>query len=273
MALDYPNSPTNGQQFTGGAGTWQWDGTKWVAVSAPGGPYLPLTGGTVSGSLTVSGAATHSSTTAFGGAAYLQGHQLWLAGAVGSGNGNLSGDASNIAMQLPTGNGTYSFLNNPGTAILTLAGATQHATFYGDIAVNGPGISYSNSLGANDFAFGWNGALWSYVGGTQVGQIQFVTSDARLKTDIAPMAADCLGVIGQIPLYQFDWLPVEVGEEVWQRPHWSCGFTAQDIAGLIPEAVTDSGETLGVDLMPLVAHLIGALQQLTVRLEALEGAR
>jgi hypothetical protein len=55
--LDFPNSPTNGQQFTGGAGTWQWDGTKWVAVSAPGGPYLPLTGGTLSGpgNLTVSG--------------------------------------------------------------------------------------------------------------------------------------------------------------------------------------------------------------------------
>jgi hypothetical protein len=64
MALDFPNSPTNGQQFTGGAGTWQWDGTKWVAVSAPGGPYLPLTGGSLGGpgNLTVGGLLTASGT-------------------------------------------------------------------------------------------------------------------------------------------------------------------------------------------------------------------
>jgi hypothetical protein len=38
MALDFPNAPTNGQQFTGvgGAPVWQWDGTKWVAASAGG---------------------------------------------------------------------------------------------------------------------------------------------------------------------------------------------------------------------------------------------
>jgi hypothetical protein len=35
MALDFPNAPTNGQQFTGVGGTpvWQWDGTKWVAAT------------------------------------------------------------------------------------------------------------------------------------------------------------------------------------------------------------------------------------------------
>jgi hypothetical protein len=35
MAIDYPNSPTVGQVFTSGSGSWTWDGTKWTAT--PGG--------------------------------------------------------------------------------------------------------------------------------------------------------------------------------------------------------------------------------------------
>lgn len=34
MALDFPNSPTVGQVFTGGMGSWKWDGSKWVPNSA-----------------------------------------------------------------------------------------------------------------------------------------------------------------------------------------------------------------------------------------------
>jgi hypothetical protein len=30
MALDFPNSPTNGQVFTAAGLSWVWDGTKWV---------------------------------------------------------------------------------------------------------------------------------------------------------------------------------------------------------------------------------------------------
>jgi hypothetical protein len=37
MAIDFPNSPTTGQQFVSGTTVWQWDGTKWEAVS-PGPP-------------------------------------------------------------------------------------------------------------------------------------------------------------------------------------------------------------------------------------------
>src|SRR5215471_5059198 len=35
--IDFPNSPTVGQIFTdpGGAGSWKWDGTKWVTYVPP----------------------------------------------------------------------------------------------------------------------------------------------------------------------------------------------------------------------------------------------
>jgi len=45
--INFPDSPTVGQQFTSGGKTWQWDGTKWVPIG--GGPFLPLTGGVLSG--------------------------------------------------------------------------------------------------------------------------------------------------------------------------------------------------------------------------------
>jgi len=34
MPLDFPNSPTLGQIFNGGGGSWLWDGTKWVSAIA-----------------------------------------------------------------------------------------------------------------------------------------------------------------------------------------------------------------------------------------------
>lgn len=51
MAVNFPDSPASGQI----AGGWKWDGTKWTANP---GIYLPLTGGTMTGSLVLSGNAT-----------------------------------------------------------------------------------------------------------------------------------------------------------------------------------------------------------------------
>jgi hypothetical protein len=46
--IDFPASPTVGQQFTAAGVTWVWDGTKWAA-SGLSVAYLPLAGGTMSG--------------------------------------------------------------------------------------------------------------------------------------------------------------------------------------------------------------------------------
>jgi hypothetical protein len=51
--IDFPNSPTVGQQFTAVGVTWTWDGVKWTA-SGLGTAYLPLAGGTLTGPLTLS---------------------------------------------------------------------------------------------------------------------------------------------------------------------------------------------------------------------------
>ena len=46
--IDFPASPTLGQQFTAAGVTWTWDGTKWTAAGLSV-AYLPLAGGTMSG--------------------------------------------------------------------------------------------------------------------------------------------------------------------------------------------------------------------------------
>lgn len=53
--LNFPNAPTPGQIFTAPDGSsWTWDGEKWISTpAAGGGDFLPLTGGTLTGALTV----------------------------------------------------------------------------------------------------------------------------------------------------------------------------------------------------------------------------
>lgn len=56
MPIDFPNSPTVGQEFTAGAQTWRWDGVSWnVTGPTATGNYLMLEGGTITGSLEVQG--------------------------------------------------------------------------------------------------------------------------------------------------------------------------------------------------------------------------
>jgi len=51
--LDFPNAPTNGQIFTSGSQSWQWDGNKWIPLAAQTTIYVQKTGDSMSGALTL----------------------------------------------------------------------------------------------------------------------------------------------------------------------------------------------------------------------------
>lgn len=56
-AITFPPNPQIGDTYTAAGATWMWDGTAWVNANVQGG-FLPLTGGVVTGDLTVTGDAT-----------------------------------------------------------------------------------------------------------------------------------------------------------------------------------------------------------------------
>src|SRR5215467_8134744 len=65
MTLNYPNPPlTVGQVYTSTPQSWVWDGEKWTNNNAGLPVYLPLTGGTIQGNLTVQGTTTLGAATA-----------------------------------------------------------------------------------------------------------------------------------------------------------------------------------------------------------------
>lgn len=131
------------------------------------------------------------------------------------------------------------------------------------------------------------------VAGTLYGINVDAGSDARIKENIAASEIDAVALLGQIPIQQFD-IKAEIasfyancgnldGEPVSvPAQHVPLGIVAQDIEALIPEAVTirDPGEHTPMPsdmryLSPeaIVPYLVRAVQQLTERLQALEGAR
>jgi len=54
MPLDFPSSPTTGQQFTGPNGIFSWDGTKWAPYGVAASLYVPIAGATMTGPLILS---------------------------------------------------------------------------------------------------------------------------------------------------------------------------------------------------------------------------
>jgi hypothetical protein len=103
-------------------------------------------------------------------------------------------------------------------------------------------------------------------------------SDARLKLNIRDSEIDALAVIGAISVRAFEW--TEEGRKLMPRKvsSVSCGFVAQELEELIPDAVTivpvigdlaSEGMRCILDEQ-LTPYLFRAMQQLAARVEELE---
>jgi hypothetical protein len=117
--LDFPANPTVGQEYFGPTGqVWVWDSVKWVSGAVAGVAFLPITGGTMTGMLTLSGdpalplqAATkqYADSLGLGGGAFLP-----LTG------GTLSGD---LAISPSTGIASLTTGSDTAAAALTMLNA------------------------------------------------------------------------------------------------------------------------------------------------------
>jgi hypothetical protein len=220
----------------------------------------------------------------FSGNVTLNGGYLWLGGGTGNVNGVggplIYGDATNIVAKMPSpSSGGFVVQNQVGISVFTIGPG-------GQVTANSGYTTKAGTAGAttgNAFNISWgaSGPAHLWIDNVDEGSINTTPSDVRLKTDIKPASYDALAAINAIALVEYD-LNWGKGTESERTRHDRIGFTAQQLAECIPEAVTipDDDSMLSVQLHPIVSYLIGAVQQLSAqnadlsaRLEALEGAR
>jgi hypothetical protein len=243
-----------------------------------GGPYLPLTGGTLTGSLTVgSGGAIYSAGT--NAAFFFQ---------------DRSG-ATNWAWYC---NSNIARLHNGSTDVLTISNT-------GAISATGP-ITFSNYYGGS-FSFGWtpggyvhlgvNGAdnYYSVIGRTDAGigvcglscnsagtaitcylssggscwWGSTANSARALKSNLSPTAFDALAAVRGLTVYSCEMRnPVDESSA-----HWDCALIADEVELVVPVAyqpppTADTYE--GLHALPLITTLWRAVQQLAVEVETLK---
>ncbi len=164
----------------------------------------------------------------------------------GGGNGLVATSTVNSILELNRSSGTY--------AALKLSDSGGNITLNG----GGSGFLVSSLAGTGTVA----------LEATSVGVVQRTTSDARLKTDVRPIAAsEALRIVAALEPVRFRYIDRQgEGDNV--------GLIAQQVAPHVPEVVgaTHDG-MLTLDYAKLTALLIGAIQELTARVAELEAAR
>ena len=158
-----------------------------------------------------------------------------------------------------------------------------------NVVMSNSGISYpgagSYGAGGHNIAFGWSSVTANLITGIVDGGGAVYAlanaSDERLKTDIAPSTHDCLATVRALPLHEYRWqIHDDPGDLSNPTPHPDLkrvGMIAQRVHEIFPEGVvkgddfTDHmGAVWNLDHNNLIALLVGALQQLTTRVETLE---
>jgi hypothetical protein len=139
--------------------------------------------------------------------------------------------------------------------------------------------------GVHRYAFHWNGNAYIMVDNSTGWLLLTNQCDERLKQDIAPTRFDCLAALGKIPLFEFRWRdnsdPGDI-KSVASTPETliPIGLVAQRVEEVAPSlivkppaptALSDAPfNPMQIDVNTMFAVLIGAIQQLTARVEKYE---
>jgi hypothetical protein len=142
--------------------------------------------------------------------------------------------------------------------------------------------------GVHRYAFHWNGNAYIMVDNSTGWLLLTNQCDERLKQDIAPTRFDCLAAVEKIPLFEFRWKdnsqPGDI-KPVASTPETliPIGLVAQRVQEVAPSLIVkppapptpaaSSAASMQIEPNAMFALLIGAIQQLTARVEQLEAAR
>jgi hypothetical protein len=248
-------------------------------------PYLPLAGGTVTGNVTFSSYAFF-----------------------GANSASLHGDANNLQLALPSGNGEFFFQTNnnvsnlatiDGTGNLALFGTSlsvmttggqlilhDNCGIYSDATVSGLGESgsitstssyrylFSKTTGNRNWYNYNNTALMMLdsVGNLSIVGTLTQGSDISLKRRIEP-ASEGLDILRKLvpKHYLRAWPDPPADHPGWKaKDRRELGFIAQEVQEVLPDAVVSQDGMLGVAMMPLIAVLTNAVKTLAARLDTIE---
>lgn len=263
-----PTAPTASPASTS---TTQIASTAFVHSVTAG--YLPLTGGGLSGQLTVQNSVSTAQFQAGPGEGANPCVTVSQAGqsTIGFNNGgsvfqvgsfNANGTlASQWFLSQPTGTWTTGTMTSVGNS-------TQNQAIY---AYNGNGHAYS---------FRWDGVAFYVYVDSQALQIQ-MASDQGVKSSIVDSTVDALAAMLAIPLKSFTVtrpvLPSGPDPEDPSQPqptedvNYVCGPLAQDVAAAIPESTTVGPDGLMfINWQVVNGWMLKAIQELAGRLSALE---
>jgi len=262
--------------YNAASGTANTTFTPTQAMTLDASGNLTLGGTAANGRFTVYPATTPTTTAGA--------NQIWI------------GESSfNASYRLQLGYANYSGVFK-GTIQAYAAGVTTDLVVCGDggnllVGTTTVGQSNSNSLtlqpsggigvvnhasgttsGTGYFAFAYNGTGIGSISQQSTTSVNFngnsvPPSDIRLKENLSA-APDALPVIDKLQVKSFDWKS--------EGGHQTYGVIAQEVLEIFPEFVSvppNPDEMLGINQSAMVPFLVKAIQELTARLEALEGAK
>jgi len=243
------------------------DTTGNLNLQSNGATVLAMTsaGVAVTGTQSVSGAATLSSTLGVTGA-------TTLSSTLSAGNTTVTGTLG------VTGTITASdaFINAVNTTalfgVLTSANGSRFVIQSNMSGANAPEIINTHSQSSGDYALKFYRDTSSLVGSIQTTNVatSYVTSsDYRLKENVQPMT-EALAIVAALKPVSFNW---KVDGSDGQ------GFIAHELAEVVPDCVTGEKDAVnengsikpqGIDTSFLVATLTAAIQELAAKVAALE---
>jgi hypothetical protein len=205
---------------------------------------------------------------------------------VDSSNRVMFGNENDTGVRVSDSGNLIEFITN---AAVPAQVGTSALSIGSSIAPTGSGLTVGAASTNNDI---WNASQGSGTASLFIGNASInVTSDMRLKQDIAPTGTDWLDVFSRVPVVDYAWNDPSDRHNPWGkqgRGRWT-GVLAQALVQVpelrflvnapdvtCPDCLAGNlclthDAYWGVDLAHAVGPLIAAVQQLTARVAALEG--
>jgi hypothetical protein len=189
---------------------------------------------------------------------------IWLANA--SASCRVLNYGGTVPLMVINNSGVMGVVGTVSASGLLASGNIQAGT------TSGGYVCKAGSLGGfsgNTHNFYWNSPyIYAYIDNTFIGSLAMV-SDERYKRAVEPLTDGALSRILSLRPVHFHWRDHGIFRDDRKQHD---GLIAQQVRCHIPDAVSIGGDddTQTINPLPLIAHLVKAIQELSAKVKALE---